>query len=252
MVLMILTSVAWSQVENDFIPTMINYQGFLTDASGTALNGTYQITFSLYEDTTGIISLKWQEIHNSVIVDKGLFNVLLGSVDTLTADDLTGERYLGIEVGGEVEMMPRLRLASVAYSLNSENANNAQNAIYADSANYAQNAVYAVTANTANNALAIENFRFVSGLINANGTISSGNGFTSTYTTTGTYAITFVPAFSSPPTVIVTGVSSTAVDNWWIVGNITNSDVMVFSYDHTGTSHSLQDCAFNFIATGPR
>jgi hypothetical protein len=119
------------------IPTMINYQGFLTDQNGMALTGSYQITFALYYDSSSTASIVWDETHDAVNVEAGLFNVLLGSNDTLTADDLSGERYLGIRVAGEPEMIPRMRLVSVAYSLNSENAN------YADSANYAQNATYA-------------------------------------------------------------------------------------------------------------
>jgi hypothetical protein len=121
--LMILSSVVFAQVENEFVPTMINYQGFLTDQTGTALSGTYQITFALYYDSTGTISNVWEEIHDAVVVESGLFNVLLGSIDTLTAADLVGERYLGIRIAGEPEMTPRMRLASAAYSLQAQNAN---------------------------------------------------------------------------------------------------------------------------------
>jgi len=121
--LMILTSVVFAQVENDFIPQMINYQGFLTDANGTTLSGTYQITFALYSDATSTTSNVWDETHSAIFIENGLFNVLLGSIDTLTAADLAGERYLGIRVSGEPEMMPRMRLASAAYSLQAENAN---------------------------------------------------------------------------------------------------------------------------------
>jgi hypothetical protein len=113
------------------VPTMINYQGFLTDQNGTVLNGPYVIWFRLYEDSTGFESIKWEEKHDAVFVKNGLFNVLLGSIDTLTAGDLAGERYLGIQVGTELEMTPRMRLASVAYSLRAEEANKAQEANYA-------------------------------------------------------------------------------------------------------------------------
>ncbi|MCP4413328.1 MAG: hypothetical protein GY808_12270, partial [Gammaproteobacteria bacterium] len=85
-VLLILSSVTWAQV--NFIPTMINYQGFLTDNSGTPLDGSgYEITFALYYDTTGVASVVWEETHSDIIINDGLFNVLLGSIDTLTAVD---------------------------------------------------------------------------------------------------------------------------------------------------------------------
>ena len=102
------------------IPTMINYQGFLTDTTGKALNGTYMITFRLYEQPTGFASFKWEEIHSEVNVVNGLFNVLLGSVNALTAEHLNGERYIEIKVGEEVELTPRMRLASVAYALQAD------------------------------------------------------------------------------------------------------------------------------------
>ncbi|MCP4413330.1 MAG: hypothetical protein GY808_12280 [Gammaproteobacteria bacterium] len=126
-VLIILISTVNAQ---SVIPTMINYQGFLTDQNGQGLNGPKQITFTLYSDSVSTASLVWgEETHDAVNVENGLFNVLLGSIDTLTTADLAGERYLGIRVGvSEPEMAPRLRFASVAYSLKSEEANNANNA----------------------------------------------------------------------------------------------------------------------------
>ena len=58
------------------VPTMVNYQGFLTDTTGKALDGTYKITFRLYAELTGVASIKWEEEHTSVNVVNGLFNVL--------------------------------------------------------------------------------------------------------------------------------------------------------------------------------
>jgi hypothetical protein len=216
------TSSAFAQ---DIVPTMINYQGFLTDQSGTALTGAYQITFALYSDSSGAASIVWDETHNAVNIENGLFNVLLGSIDTLTADDLSGERYLGIRMAGEPEMTPRMRLASVAFSLQAEEANNAKT---------------------------INNFRIVSGRVAGNGT-GTGNGFTSQKNSSGNYAITFVPGFSANPVVLVTGNGGVSPeDNFWMVTGTTNSSAVIKSYDHTGTSHTPQDAGFNFIAIGLR
>ncbi|MCP4413329.1 MAG: hypothetical protein GY808_12275 [Gammaproteobacteria bacterium] len=132
-----LASFTWAQV--NFIPTMMNYQGFLTDQNGAPLDGSgYEITFALYSDTSGVASVVWEETHSDIIINKGLFNVLLGSIDTLAVNDLAGERYLGIRVAGEPEMTPRMHLASVAYSLKSEYANIAQNADTSQNAMHAQ------------------------------------------------------------------------------------------------------------------
>ena len=97
-------------------PFLVNYQGFLTDADGKALIGEQQITFLLYEKLTGGEAI-WQETQ-TVTVENGLFNVLLGSADsTLSISHFTGERFLGIKIGVEDEMEPRMRLASVTHSL---------------------------------------------------------------------------------------------------------------------------------------
>ena len=119
--------VANTLAQENIVPTMLNYQGFLTDQNGTALNGNYQITFALYSEPTGAASIVWDETHDAINIENGLFNVLLGSIDTITVDDLDGERYLGIRVLGEPEMTPRMRLASVAYSLRAEEANKLDN-----------------------------------------------------------------------------------------------------------------------------
>jgi hypothetical protein len=113
------------------VPTLINYQGFLTDENGQALTGSYQIAFRLYDEASGDNPWVWSETHNAVVVENGLFNVLLGSIDTLTAADLAGERYLEIKVGTETEMTPRMRLASVAYSMHADQAIQSQSAAYA-------------------------------------------------------------------------------------------------------------------------
>jgi len=109
-----------AQDSTSTVPQMINYQGYLTDAAGQALTGSHQITFRLYEEPTGVASIKWEEIHTSLNVVDGLFNVLLGSINPLTPEHLDGKRYLEIKVGNEVEMTPRMQLGSAAYALQAD------------------------------------------------------------------------------------------------------------------------------------
>ncbi len=97
-------------------PILVNYQGYLTDADGQALTGDQQITFLLYEKLEGGLDL-WNETQ-TVTLENGLFNVLLGSADsTLAIEHLNGERFLGIKIGEEDELEPRMRLASVTHSV---------------------------------------------------------------------------------------------------------------------------------------
>ena len=99
------------------VPHLINYQGRLTDSSGVPLNGSYNLTFRIYDaETAG--SLLWQEAHSGVVIQKGIFSILLGSVTDLS---LAFDRpyFLEIVVAGEV-MNPRQRITSVGYAITAE------------------------------------------------------------------------------------------------------------------------------------
>ncbi len=115
-----ISSTILAQSKAVVVPSVINYQGYLTDSDGKALDGTYPITFYLYDEASGTRPWVWQETHTSVQVTNGLFNVLLGSVDSLSAEIFTGGRFLSVKVGNEVEMTPRMRLTSSAYAMQSE------------------------------------------------------------------------------------------------------------------------------------
>jgi hypothetical protein len=94
------------------IPKLINYQGMLTDNSGTPLTGSYSLTFKIWTDTTGGSSL-WTETQNGVQVQNGLFNVILGRLTTL---NLPFDQQYWLEVGVGAETMPRIRFISVGYA----------------------------------------------------------------------------------------------------------------------------------------
>ena len=102
------------------VPSVINYQGVLTDPStGNLINGTYEMVFSIYSQSSGGSAL-WTETQN-VDVEDGEFSVLLGSVSPVASTVFSGdERYLGIAVGGDSEMEPRKRLACVPYAFVSD------------------------------------------------------------------------------------------------------------------------------------
>ena len=103
------------------IPQQINYQCLLTDAAGTPLNGNFSVSFAIYDVPTGGSSL-WGETHTVAVVD-GLCTVLLGSSNPipLVLFDIAN-RYLGIRVEADPELVPRQIFASVAYAFNAQNA----------------------------------------------------------------------------------------------------------------------------------
>ena len=107
----------------------IAYQGRLADASGAPLTGTYIIVFRLYNVASGGSPL-WEESWtgaNSVQVNGGLFNVMLGSLTPIPQNVINGNSslWLGVDVGTDAEMTPRVQLGSVPYAIQSQHAERA-------------------------------------------------------------------------------------------------------------------------------
>jgi len=97
------------------VPQLISYQGVLTDDTGQIVaDGTYQLTFSIYDVSSGGSAL-WTEVQDVPVTD-GLFTAMLGSVTALLIEFDT-DYYMGISVEGGDELTPRVRLCSSPYSL---------------------------------------------------------------------------------------------------------------------------------------
>ena len=98
------------------VPTVINYQGRLTSAGGTAIpDGSYTVVFTIYDAATAGAS-KWTETQ-SVTTSAGLFAVRLGTVTPVTDTVFSGTtRYLGVKVEANPELSPRIPLVTVPYS----------------------------------------------------------------------------------------------------------------------------------------
>ncbi len=99
------------------VPQTMNYQGYLTDASGVPVNGTVSMTFKLYDVASGGAEL-WTETQSTVSVSSGVYSVVLGSVNLITLS-FDAQYYLGITVGSDAEMTPRQALTSVGYAMRS-------------------------------------------------------------------------------------------------------------------------------------
>jgi hypothetical protein len=108
------------------IPRTLSYQGILSDTLGTPKpDGMYALTFRLYDAPSGG-TLLWAETQ-SLQVKRGLFSAVLGS-QTPFPSSLTFERqyWLGIQPAGNPELLPRIALSAVGYSLNSLSADSAR------------------------------------------------------------------------------------------------------------------------------
>jgi hypothetical protein len=98
------------------VPSQINYQGFLTAPDGSPLDTVVNMTFSIYQNSAGGTSL-WSETHNNVPVTNGLFDVHLGETSPLSSDNFWRDSlWLGVTVGTNSEMTPRIRFLAVPYS----------------------------------------------------------------------------------------------------------------------------------------
>ena len=105
------------------IPRKLNYQGYLTTPSGAAINTPQTLIVRLYDAASGG-NLLFTETHNPVTLSNGIFNILLGSVDTnLNPLNLLFDKqyYLGFTVGADLEMSPRQALASSPYAITAQN-----------------------------------------------------------------------------------------------------------------------------------
>ena len=99
------------------IPQTFNINGKLTDTTNSPLSGTYTFNFSIYSAATGGTHL-WTSNAMSVTTDSnGIYNVILSNVNLEFAD----QYYLGIKVGTDSEMSPRLNLTSSPYAFVAQN-----------------------------------------------------------------------------------------------------------------------------------
>lgn len=95
----------------------INYQGKITTSASTPLDGTYNMSFSLYNTETGGTAI-WTEDRyifpdGGVSVTEGLFSILLGELTSLNDVNFNQSLYLGITIESDSEMTPRKILGAV-------------------------------------------------------------------------------------------------------------------------------------------
>lgn len=97
----------------------IAYQGSLTDKDGTPLNGSYRMRFALYPQAASGTELWHEEWTGSeaIQVVNGQFHVLLGSKTLISPATIEGVStlFLGVQVGLDDEMLPRLQLGSAPF-----------------------------------------------------------------------------------------------------------------------------------------
>jgi len=111
-----LVAILLSSLHAEAAPSLINYQGILTDSNGAVIaDGDYSVHFGIYADSTGGIPL-WFEFDTLTVTD-GLFHVLLGGHTPI--DETLFEaspRWLGVKVGDDPQIAPRMKIATVPWA----------------------------------------------------------------------------------------------------------------------------------------
>lgn len=117
------------------VPHVLHYQGYLTDNSGAPVHcpdvvscpdQQFDLTFRLYQDPFGGQPL-WSETHEAVGISHGVFNASLGSLEDLDPASLDDPTYLGVNINGTGELVPRQHLVASAFSVRAELAEDAAN-----------------------------------------------------------------------------------------------------------------------------
>lgn len=103
------------------VERLISYQGLLTQPSGMPVaDGSYSIVLRLY-DAASSGNLIYEE-QQQVTVQKGLFNLLIGSQTTLAGVNFEQALWLETAIVGQTPFIPRTRLAVVPYAIRAEHA----------------------------------------------------------------------------------------------------------------------------------
>ena len=114
--------VAYSKNLANQMPNIVSVEGKLTNSSDDNQNGTFNMTFRIYDVATGGNYL-WKENIEEVSVDEGIFTARLGEVNPLDLD-WNVPYYLEVQVAGDSNMTPRINLSSSPYSKSADRSFN--------------------------------------------------------------------------------------------------------------------------------
>jgi len=101
------------------VPRVINYQGILLGSNEQPVpEDHYKITFRIYlEDGKEL----WSEVHEPLFIGGGMIHVHLGTINPLNLP-FDQPYFLGIQVGNEPELQPRVLLTSAAFAFRADDA----------------------------------------------------------------------------------------------------------------------------------
>jgi hypothetical protein len=100
----------------------------------------YKVTIRLYNEfvNTGAIPL-YEEKEKLVEVKGGIFSASIGEDNQIPTSTFDSQVWVGIQVGNDAEMYPRLRISTVPTSYHSQSSDISAYAIQSDTSNYTKN-----------------------------------------------------------------------------------------------------------------
>ncbi len=139
-------------------PQTITFQGRVTDSTGAALvDGAYIIRLAIYDAQVGG-NILWDAGEQAVLIKGGLFTYVIGSSVSLPVSLFSEpDRFLGITVGSDNELAPRIRFQSSPYALEASHADSSKvaalahsslTAIQSDTSDFSQLAALALASNS--------------------------------------------------------------------------------------------------------
>lgn len=111
--LLFASAIAFDAPRSLAVEPILPFSAKLTDKQGVPLDGQYAFTFRVYTEPAGGQPV-WTEVLNAATVNKGVLSVNLGSVSGFGALELIEGYWLGIAVGTDAEMMPRVQIPAQA------------------------------------------------------------------------------------------------------------------------------------------
>ena len=96
-------------------PATLTYEGFLEQGE-FVVDSFFDITFRLYDGPGAVVPL-WEETQFDVEVTGGFFSVVLGSQEPLDPALFDQPLFLGVQVGADPEVAPRVALTGVSHAM---------------------------------------------------------------------------------------------------------------------------------------
>jgi hypothetical protein len=128
----LLVSLLLAPASGQETPELYNLQLRLSNSSGVPLNTSGAVVLSVYA-TAEAVTPVYTETHQVTAVD-GVVNIVMGSVTPIPLSLFEGsaERWLGIKLASDPEMLPRRRMMSVPYAQRANSAGHADDVLGAD------------------------------------------------------------------------------------------------------------------------